>query len=207
MRTIMVLLLIAGMALAIPWSSAPIGKNENDITYFWNGFDFEVYQANMGIGGYREVVEGADTVAVAFDLSSATYTHGELYIEFTADAAGGNYAATKTTRNVAIYWLPSLTYTARTITAGTHKLPLSDMNSTTVGTVEYAYRTITPDSTSYANKVMIDNLSGRTGDCSGVIGPFWIDAEAAADSTCAGFVIITADTVGVSWQALLIPRT
>jgi hypothetical protein len=202
MRMILALMLIVSLSFAVD----PIAKNDNNIQYFWNGLDFEVYSANCGIGGYRETALGADTLFVAFDLSSATYTHGELYIEFTADAANGNYAATKTTRNVAIYWLPEFTYTARTATAG-NKLPLSDMNSTTVGTVEYAYRTITPDSTSYANKVMIDNLSGRTGESSGVIGPFWIDAEAATDSTGAGFVIITADTVGVSWQALLIPRT
>jgi len=200
MRYLMTLLMVATVALAV----VPIGKNENNILYTWGGLDFEVYQENAGIGGYRETAVGADTVFVAFDLSSATYDHGELWIEFTADRANG-LAGEGTVRNVAIYFLQSLAYSARTVTAG-NKLSLVDMN-TEGGTTEYAYRTITPDSTSYANKVMIDNIAGEFGESTGVIGPFWIDADAAADSTCAGFVMITADTVGVSWRALLIPRT
>ena len=201
MRYLMVLILVAAVAMAV----VPIGNNDNNILYIWNGLTFEVQESNAGIGGYRETALGADTVFVAFDLSSATYTHGDVYIQFTAAAANGNYAATKTTRNVAIYWLQTLAYSARTITAG-NKLSLADMNSEG-GVTEYAYRTITPDSTSYANKIMLDNISGRTGATTGVLGPFRIDADLAADSTCAGFVLITADTVGVSWRALLIPRT
>jgi hypothetical protein len=200
MRYLFALLIVVAVALAVD----PIGKNENNILYSWPGLDFEVYQANAGIGGYRETAAGADTVFVAFDLSSATYDHGELYIQFTADRADG-LAGEGTVRNVAIYWLQALAYSARTVTAG-NKLSLVDMN-TEGGTTEYAYRTITPDSASYANKVMIDNIAGEYGESTGVIGPFWIDADAAADSTCAGFVMITADTVGVSWRALLISRT
>jgi len=201
MKYLITLLMVAAVCLAVD----PIGKNENNIQYAWDGLDYEVYQENAGIGGYRETAVGADTVYVAFDLSSATYTHGELWIQFTADAASGNFAATKTTRNVAIYWMQALAYSARTDTAG-NKLSLADMNSEG-GTTEYAYRTITPDSTSFANKVMIDNLSGRTGATTGMIGPFWVDADLAADSTGAGFMMITADTVGITWRALLIPRT
>ena len=201
MKVLIALMLIVGLAFA----SDPIAKNENNIRYFWDGLDFEVYSSNAGIGGYRETALGADTLFLAFLPSSATYTHAEVYVQFTADAANGNYAATKTTRNVAIYWLQSLAYSALTSTAG-NKLTLADLNSEG-GATEYAYRTITPDSTSYANKVMIANISGRTGATTGILGPFWIDADAATDSTGAGFVMITADTVGVSWTALIIPRT
>lgn len=198
------LLMLAVLAMGQWAGPSPIGKNENNILYTWDGIDYEVYQSNAGIGGYREAAVGADTLFVAFDLSSATYDHGELYIEFRADASLGDHTLLNE-RDVDIYWLQSLAYSARTVTAG-NKLPLADMNSEG-GTTEYAYRTITPDSTSYANKVLIDVICGRTGGSTGVMGPFWIDADAAADSTCAGFVMITADTVGVTWRALLIPRT
>jgi hypothetical protein len=202
MRYIVILILIAATVLAVD----PIGKNENNILYTWAGVDFEVYQQNAGIAGYRETALGADTLMVAFDISSATYDHAELWIEFTADAANGNYATVKTARNVAIYYLPSLAYTARTVTAG-NRLNFANMNTIVSSVFAYAYRTITPDSTSYANKRLIDNIAGRTGGRTGVIGPFWIDATLPADSTGAGFIMITADTVGVSWRALIIPRT
>lgn len=205
MRLILTVLLVAAMVMAVPLPGRERLNNENEIMYTWPGLDYEVYSSNAGIGGYRETAEGDDTLFVAFLPSSATYTHLEVWIEFVADAANGNYAATKTTRNIAIYWLQSLTYSALTATAG-NKLSLADLNSEG-GTTEYAYRTVTPDSASYANKVMIGNISGRTGATTGLMGPFWIDANAAADSTGSGFVLITADTVGVSWRALVIPRT
>ena len=200
MRYLAVLLIVVAVSFAVD----PIGKNENNIQYAWDGLDYEVYQENAGIGGYRETAVGADTVYVAFDLSSATYSHGELWIQFTADKSLG-VSTEKTVRNVAIYWLQALAYSARTDTAG-NKLTLADMNSEG-GATEYAYRTITPDSTSLANKVMLDNLSGAAGATTGMIGPFWVDADLAADSTGAGFMMITADTVGITWRALLIPRT
>ena len=200
MRYLMVLILVAAVAMAVD----PIGKNGVNSLYTTDWIDFMVQEENAGIGGYREVAVGADTVFVAFDLTNVTYDHAELYIEFTADVSLGATDGL-VARNVAIYWLQSLAYSARTVTAG-NKLPLACLNSSG-GTTEYAYRTITPDSTSYANKVMLDNISGVHGESTGVIGPFWIDATLAADSTCSGFVLVTADTVGVSWRALLIPRT
>lgn len=195
------LLMLAVLAMGAPWDTY---ATDDNILMVEDGLLWDVQQSNAGIGGYRETAVGADTVFVAFDPSSATYDHAEVYIEFTADRANG-LAGEGTVRNVAVYWLQSLAYSARTVTAG-NKLSLVDLNSEG-GVTEYAYRTITPDSTSYANKVMIANIAGENGESTGVLGPFWIDANAAADSTCSGFVLITADTVGVSWQALIIPRT
>ena len=205
MRYAMAALLVLAAMASAQWSGpAPIGNNENNILYIWDGLTYEVENSNAGIGGYRETALGADTVFVAFDPSSATYDYMDVWIKFTADVSLGATDGL-VARNVAIYWLQSLAYSARTVTAG-NKLSLPDLNSEG-GVTEYAYRTITPDSTSYANKVMIANIAGVHGETTGVIGPFRVDANAAADSTCSGFALITADTVGVSWQALVIPRT
>lgn len=204
MTVILLLCVLVLPALAQRPGTLPRACNANWIQYSMPWLDWEVYNSNAGLGGYREAALGADTLFVGFDLSSATYDHGEVYIEFKADNHLGNPAVADA-RPVAIYWLQSIVYSARTATAG-HKLSLVDMNSEG-GITEYAYRTFTPDSASYANKVMIDNLSGLLGQSTGVIGPFWVDANAAADSTMSGFVVITADTVGVSWRALLVPRT
>lgn len=209
MKNLIVPLLVLALAapvLAVEWlPGMPLRWNsETGIQYQDDALNYDVSQSNAGIGGYRETALGADTLFVAFDPSSATYERLEVWITFTGDPHTGNRDVKKA-RNIAIYWLQSLAYTARTVTAG-NKLSLPDLNSEG-GVTEYAYRTITPDSTSYANKVMIANVSGLLGASTGRLGPFYVDANAAADSTCSGFVLITADTVGVSWQCLVIPRT
>lgn len=178
-------------------------NNENNVQYAGPGWLYEAKLGNLGIGAYRETAVGADTVLVAFDISSATYTNADLWIEFTADVSLGATDGL-VARNVAIYWMKSMAYSARTVTAG-NKLTLDNMNSGE-DAVEYAYRTATPDSTSYANKILIDNISGTHGESTGLLGPFWIDGVAAADSNMAGFLMITADTVGVSWKAYIVPR-
>jgi hypothetical protein len=202
--TLVLMLALVASASAQWYGTAPRAFNENNIQLFWDGVGYEVEQSNAGIGGYRETALGADTLFVAFDPSSATYERMEVWIEFIADPHTANVAVKKA-RNIAVYWLQSLAYSARTVTAG-NKLSLPDLNSEG-GVTEYAYRTITPDSTSYANKVLIANISGLMGARTGRLGPFFVDANAAADSTCSGFVLVTADTVGVSWQVLVIPRT
>lgn len=202
MRSILILLLLATVAFGqLGWSAR--GKNENRILYTWPGLDYDVYQENAGMAGYREVALGADTLFLYLEASATTNDHLEVWLEFTGDPHLAN-TAVKKARNIAIYWLQSLAYTARTATTG-NKLPVSNMNSEG-DNIGYIYRTLTPDSTSYANKRMIANISGLMGASTGRLGPFWIDATAAADSTGSGFLLITADTVGVSWRALVIPR-
>ncbi len=204
MRYLMVLILVAAVAFA----TDPRGKNENNALYIWAGIDFDVYQSDVGIAAYRNVAEGADTAYVYVELDTDDYTHGELYIEFTADAATGNYAAVKSARNVAIYWVPSMLYSARSDSTIIGNMNNEDyLTGVAADSLGFIYTTITSDSTSLTNKTLIGNLSGRLGQSTGVMGPFWIDATTLTDTTGAGFAIITADTVGISWRALLIPRT
>lgn len=203
MKTVfLTLLLLCSLSFAVPVTG---GETDNEGLFFAR--DWESFQSENGVlitGGYRETALGADTCFVAFDFSSATFTHGEVWIEFRADASTGNFATVKKARNVSIYWLKRIAYSARTITAG-NRLVLANMNSGDAG-YAYAYRTFTPDSACYANKAMLDNLSGRTGATTGVIGPFWIDATLPADSLMSGFLMVTADTCGISWRAIVIPR-
>lgn len=204
MRFAVILLLTLFSLSVAQISFSARGKNENHILYTWDGLDYDIYQQDVGTIGYREVALGADTCFLYMEADEDTYDHLEVWLEWTADSHNGNFAATKTSRNVAIYWLQSLVYTARTVTAG-NKLPIANFNSAG-GVVDYIYRTLTPDSTSYANKRLIANLSGRLGETTGRVGPFWIDANDAADSTGSGFLMITADTVAVDWRAIVIPR-
>ena len=90
MKLIITLLMVVAVCIAVD----PIGKNENNILYGWDGWDFEVYQENVGMFSVSESVNGADSVAIYFDVLSSTYDHYECY--FWATLTDENLDATST---------------------------------------------------------------------------------------------------------------
>lgn len=193
---IIAVLVLAVLASAQFWRGVqPIGKNENNIQYFWDGIDYDIYQDLVGSAAYTTTVNGADTLFAWVDFSSATYDHTEMWWTF-----GATGDATDEDMIVKVYRNPSTTFSART---AANAVTLSNENSggSGLGTVYY---TVTPDSASYANKVLWGCiLPGGTFETS----EYWYDATSATDSTGFGVIIITNDSCEVFWQTLQIPRT
>ena len=188
MRYLMTLLMVATVALAV----VPIGKNENNILYGWDGWDFEVYQDNAGMFSVSESVNGADSVAVYFDVNSTTYDHYECYfwVSMTGDATDEDM-----TGHVNIY--PEGGYTSATAADTLNWVNLHDSGDA-FGKVYY---TITTDGTAYQVGGLVP---GETWESPCVI---WVDGTASTDST--GFVIeaIVSDSCEVNITGFAIPRT
>ena len=190
MRYFYALLMVVAVALAV----VPIGKNENNILYSWDGWDYEVYQDNAGMFSVSESVNGADSVAVYFDVLTGTYDHYECM--FWVSLVDENLDATSTlSGHVNIY--PEGGYATATAADTLNWVNLHDSGDA-FGKVYY---TITTDGTAYQVGSLVP---GQTWEAPCVI---WVDGTAATDST--GFVIeaVVSDSCMVNITGFAIPRT
>ena len=193
MRYAIAALLMLAVLASAQWAGpAPIGKEENSILYTWDGWDREVYQDNVGMFSVSESVNGADSVAVYFDVLSSTYDHYECYfwVSMTGDATDEDM-----TGHVNIY--PEGGYATATAADTLNWVNLHDSGDA-FGKVYY---TITTDGTAYQVGRLVP---GETWQTPCVI---WVDGTVATDST--GFVIeaIVSDSCEVNITGLAIPRT
>lgn len=189
MRYLAIMLIVVAVSFAVD----PIGKNENNILYGWDGYDYEVYQENVGLFSITESVNGADSVGVWFDVATGTYDHYEVLIwaSVTGDATDEDMTAQ-------INFYPAGEYA--TTTAG-DTLNWVNMNSDgdVFGTVRYTITTVTGDTYQIGGLVPGETFSSPA--------MFWLDGTAATDSTGYIFEVITSDSCEVTITGLAIPRT
>lgn len=193
MKYLMVLILVAAVAIAVD----PIGKNENNILYGWNGFDYTVYRERAGLCSYTATVNGgSSTIYGWLDWSSTTYDHVELYIEaaITGDATDEDMKAT-------LYWYPAMTCSTWTVADTLNFVNLNDDGSD-MGTLRY---TVVPDAASIAARHAIATLV--PGERYILQMPIWYNCSATGDSTGTGFGIAPNDSCEVTYTIMAIPRT
>lgn len=194
MRVILAVLLIVGLAFAIPLYNVPIANNENNIQYEWDGFTWEVEQLNIGFVSVTESVNGADSVGVWFDVATATYDYWDVYVlaSVTGDATDEDMTAK-------LNWYDNGAYTSRTL-ADTLKWVGFNSGDTNFGTLWY---TMTTSGGTAATVVSL--VPGETYTCP---IPFRCDeTSSAADSTGYIFEVVTTDSCEVNIQLIAIPRT
>lgn len=194
MRIILALLLIVGLTLAIPWSGAPIGNNENNIQYTWDGMTFEVQELNIGFVSVTESVDGADSVGVWFDVPTATYDFWDVYVmaSITGDATDEDMTAK-------LNWYDNGAYTSRTL-ADTLKWVGFSSADTNFGTVWYTMTTSGGTAATVASLVPgVPYVCPIQFRCE--------DTASATDSTGYIFEVVTTDSCEVNIQLIVIPRT
>jgi hypothetical protein len=196
MRYAAVILLMLAFFASAQWAgTAPYGKNENNSLYITDAMDYDIYLDRVGSASYTTTVNGADTLFAWVDFSSATYDHTEMWWIF-----GATGDATDEDMIVKVYRNPSTAFSARTA-ADTVTLSNENSGGSGLGSVYY---TVTPDSASYADKVLWGCiLPGEVWETP----EYWYDATSATDSTGFGVIIITNDSCEVFWQTIQIPRT
>ncbi len=187
MKYLMVLILVAAVAFAVD----PIGKNENNVLYSWPGINYDVYQDDVGIFSVTESVNGADSVAIWFDVLTGTYDHYEVIIwaSVTGDATDEDMTA-----HVNFY--PAGIYATGT---AADTLNWVNMNSggSVFGKVRY---TITTSGTAYQIAGLVPGESYESP------AYFWLDGTASTDSLGYIFEVVTSDSCEVTITGLAIPR-
>lgn len=198
MRIILALLLIAGMTLGIPWSGAPIGNNENDIQYVWDGKTFEVQELNIGFVSVTESVDGADSVAVWFDVATATYDFWDVYVTalVTVDVVLGSED------NIAEFrWYDNAKVPVRTAADTLH---WTGFNSADTDFGKLYYTVETDASGRTASDLITALIPGERYVCP---IQFRCDETTASDSIGYFFEVVTTDSCEVNITIIAIPRT
>lgn len=197
MRTILTVFLIIGIALAVPLPGRQRLNNENDIEYSWDGFTYELEALNIGFVAITESVNGADSVAVWFDVNTSTYDFWDVYV--TAMITGD---ATDEDMKASLRWYDNATVPVRTA-ADTLNFTGFNSGDTDFGTLYY---TVETDSAGRANSKLITQLvPGVIYSCP---VPFRCDeTTSATDSIGYFFEVITNDSCEVGITLIAIPRT
>lgn len=190
MRLIMTLLMVVAVCMAVSYR----GQNGTNAMYIADVFDYNVFQDNVGMFSVSESVNGADSVAIYFDVLTGTYDHYECY--FWVSMIDENLDATSTlTGHVNIY--PEGAYATATAADTLNWVNLHDSGDA-FGKVYY---TVTTDGTAHQVGALVP---GETWESPCVI---WVDGTAATDST--GFLIeaIASDSCMINITGLAIPQT
>lgn len=195
MRYLMIGILF-GIA-AFGFARDPIANNENNILYTWPGTTFELQENNIGFAAITESVNGADSVAVWFDVATGTYDFWDVWVAavITGDATDEDMKAS-------LRWYDNATVPART--AG-DTLNFTGFNSgdTDFGTLYY---TVETDSAGRANSKLITMLN--PGEMYVCPIPFRCDeTTSATDSIGYFFEVIASDSCEVGITLIAIPRT
>ena len=195
MRYLIPLLIV--LTVGCLFARDPIGNQENNILYSWDGMTWEVEQNNIGFASISESVNGADSVAVWFDVNTSTYDYWDVYVmaSITGDA-------TDEDMNAELRWYDNATYAAAT---AADTLNWTGFNS---GDTDYGklYYTVETDSAGRANSDLITMLlPGERFFC-----PIHFrcdETTSATDSTGYFFEVVASDSCEVNITLISIPRT
>jgi hypothetical protein len=156
-----------------------------------------VQKMNVGFASVSESVNGADSVAVWFDVATGTYDFWDVYLSavITGDA-------TDEDMNAELRWYDNTTYAAATA-ADTINWTGFNSGDTDFGTLYY---TVETDSAGRANSKLITMLIPGERYVSPI--EFRCDeTTSATDSTGYVFEVIASDSCEVNIQLIVIPRT
>ena len=195
MRTMILLLVV--MVAALGFARDPIGNEENHILYGWDGFTYEVQQSNMGFVSYSQTVNGADSVAVWFDVATATYDFWDVYVSafVTAEVVDGSEDDIAEFR-----WYDQQSYTSAT---AADTLNWTGFNSADTDFGKLYYTVVTTSAARTASKLITSLVPGERYVCP---IQFRCDETVATDSAGYMFEVITVDSCEVNITIIAIPR-
>ena len=194
---LMALLVLAVLASGQFWRGvAPIGKNENNTLYTWDGMDYEIQQGTVGYASYTTTTAAAtDTVKVLY--RTAASSHSEIYLRISA-AFRTETVAPQIFHHARVLFSPVLQ--RRAVTAA----DTVSIRSLTTGAlldnpINRTFTVAAAKNTTMSQIGMLSPYAPLT------IGPLRASAS-ANDSIGWGFLVIPNDSLYITWEIITIPR-
>ena len=188
------LLMLAVLANAQWAGPSPIGKNENNILYTWDGLDFELQLGNVGYASYTTTTNATtDTVKVLYMTEAED--HAEVWLRFSAQNqrtanAGIMYAT--------VMFSPILERTAITA-ADTVSVRSLTTGALLDGPINRTFTIKASENTT------LSQIGMFTPEQPLVIGPLRATPSGETDVGF-GFYILPVDSMFITWEMLTIPR-
>ena len=197
MKYAMAALLVLAVMASAQWSgSAPIGKNENNTLYTWDGMDYEIQEGTVGYASYTTTTAAAtDTVKVLYRTEASS--HAEIYLRISA-AFRTETVAPQIFHHARVLFSPVLQRRAVTAadTVSIRSLTTGELLDNPIN------RTFTVAAAKNTTMSQLGMLSPYTPL---TIGPLRTSAS-ANDSIGWGFLVIPSDSLYITWEIITIPR-